>query len=96
MNIGARMVKTMAKFPSIAEIAEQVKEIVLEEILIEDKPLGELIESGNIAYVIKCEECRYLGEMKADGWSCMKHEGCLRTTLNGFCAWAERKEDNGK
>lgn len=80
----------MAKLPTIEEMAEQVKERVLEEILIDGEPLGKLIDSGDLVHIVRCKDCKW---NKSDKWvDCPMTEMFGRTTDN-YCSRAERKEE---
>lgn len=59
----------MAKFPTIEEFVQQVKERVLAECLIDGEPLGELIDSGDLVHVCRCKECKHRPHKTKDGYT---------------------------
>ena len=85
----------MAKFPTIEEMAQQVKERVLEECLIDGEPLGELIDSGDLVHVIRCKDCKFSSPNGVYGCSINSFAYDLDKRLysNDFCSLAERKEE---
>lgn len=83
----------MAKFPTIEEMVQQVKERVLAECLIDGEPLGELIDSGDLVHVTRCKDCRLGKEV------CGNIECCCDLNVppeyhgyDWFCPNGERKE----
>lgn len=43
--------------------------------------------------LVRCIDCRYLGDKKDDGlWTCGRMEGCVKTIPEGFCGWAVPKD----
>lgn len=99
----------MAKFPTIEEFAQQVKEMVLAECLVDGEPLGELIDSGDLVHVCRCKDCKFyeVAELNNDGTPDKRckpsicangwYEYAVERDPNWFCADAEPKEKvNGK
>ena len=44
--------------------------------------------------VIRCKDCRYIGERTEYGYyTCRREEGCVETIPEGFCGWAVRRKD---
>lgn len=82
----------MAKFPTIEEFVQQVKERVLAECLIDGEPLGELIDSGDLVHVCRCKDCMYRDEETAN---CTRFRKDWYVQSNSFCSWAEPKEADG-
>lgn len=80
----------MAKFPTIEEFVQQVKERVLAECLIDGEPLGELIDSGDLVHVCRCKDCMHRDEETAN---CTRFRKDWYVQSNSFCSWAEPKEE---
>ena len=80
----------MAKFPTIEEFVQQVKERTLAECLIDGEPLGELIDSGDLVHVCRCKDCKNYG---TGGNRLNCNVFCCSMPENGFCSMGERKEE---
>ena len=85
----------MTKFPTIEEMATQVKERVLQELLIDGEPIGRLIDNDELAHIIRCKDCRFSSPNQVYG--CRIHSFAddldIRLYADDYCSYAERKEE---
>ena len=80
----------MAKFPTIEEFVQQVKERVLAECLIDGEPLGELIDSGDLVHVCRCKDCKHNSNTDGNYVNCdIIPQMFGKTPDDNYCSWAE-------
>lgn len=57
--------------------------------------IGNEIPAADVVEVVRCKDCRYYYK-DSDGYEmCINSEGYDHISADGFCAWAERRDDNG-
>ena len=87
----------MAKFPTIEEFVQQVKERTLAECLIDGEPLGELIDSGDLVHVCRCKDCTYwdseITQTAVPNMRSCIYWGRIGTLGIDYCSRAVRKEE---
>ena len=69
---------------------------------VKDSPYPDLIRDcdyfhdieTNVEKIIRCRECKHAVHNEFyDSWYCLRHNVVAPITENGFCAWAEKKEE---
>lgn len=53
------------------------------------------VPAADVVEVVRCKDCRFYYK-DSDGYEmCDNSEGYDHISADGFCAWAERRSDNG-
>jgi len=87
----------MQKSVTFKELTEQLVKSTLEEIMVNDVPLGEAINSGMLMPVIRCKDCKKNGtsDCAMGYWAYADNVVYMKKKWNteyDFCSRAERKE----